>query len=274
MYIIGAVFEKEQCKVALFDKEYKLLLEKCGMSADISKLCLDIISQSGINPSDVDYIGIAFDGFSSTPDFAIADVEKSIGIKCYGASFMSTRALGEAYTTNDVPSLLMLKIDDTVECGMVEDKKIYLDARQLGVRVAHMVINLGGYECTCGRKGCFESYVSNSGLKRIAAESGVADAESLTHKKLFDMDTPVAELAKKLYVKYLASGITDIINLFQPQELVLDGPFTEVGDELMKPMMDIILREQYSHSMPNKCNVRFAKDKEYTALIGAALLGR
>ena len=86
-------------------------------------------------------------------------------------------------------------------------------------------------------------------------------------------DKRKAETAKKLYVDYLASGITNIINLFQPNELVLDGPFTKVGDALMNPMMDIILREQYSRNMPNKCNVRFTNNED-TALIGAALLAR
>lgn len=274
MYIISAVLEKEQSKVALYDKEYKLLLKKDGVFTDLSKLCLDTISEGGIKPADVDYIGVAIDSSLSTPDAVAADIEKNIGIKCCGASLINTRALGEAYMTNDTPSLFMLKVDDTIECGIVIDKTIYSGTHPFDGRVAHMVIKFGGYECTCGRQGCFEAYASNSGLKRIAAESGVADTESLTHAKLFDMNTPSAERAKKLYVKYLASGITNIINLFQPHELVLEGPFTEAGDELMTPMMDIVLREQYSHTMPNKCNIRFSNNEADTALIGAALLGR
>ena len=274
MHIISTVLEKEQCKVALYDQEYKLLLKKEGMRADPSELCLDVIAEGRIKPADVDYIGIAIDSAFGNPDSVAADMEKNIGIRCYGAPLMSAKALGEAYTTNDISSLLALKIDDTIECGIVIDKKIYAGTDQLGGKVAHMVIDFGGYACSCGGKGCFEAYASNSGLKRIAAESGVADAESLTHEKLFDMHTPDAERAKKLYVEYLASGITNIINLFQPHELVLEGPFTKVGDELMTPLMDIILRDQFSCNLPNKCNVRFSKSEEDTALIGAALLGR
>ena len=266
MYIISVIVEKNQSCAALYNEKYKLLEKKEG--ADASKTCLDLIAEGGINAADVDYIGVVADSS------AAADIEKSTGIKCYTASVMGARALGEAYEANDVPFAVLLKIDDTVECGLVMDKKIYSGVNGQGVNVANMVIDFGGYECcSCGRRGCFKAYASNAGLKRIASDCGVADAE-ITHKALFAMNTPEAENAKKLYVEYLASGITNIINLFQPNEFILEGPFTEVGDALMAPLMEIILREQYTHSMPNKCNIRFAKNAEDTALLGGALLGR
>lgn len=267
MYIISAVVENGQTKVAVCDKEYKILLKKEGTDKDLEKLCLEAINESGIKASDVDYIGVA-------ADTSVADLEKNTGIKCIFSSVIGARALGEAYLAGDVPFAVMLKIDDSVECGIVIDRKIYLGARGQEVNVANMIIDFGGYECpTCGKRGCFGAYATGEGLKRIAAEAGVADAENLTHEKLFAMDTVEADKAKKLYVKYLASGITNIINLFQPNELVLEGAFTRAGKAITEPLMDIILREQYTHSMPDKCNVRF-EGKEDTALVGVALLGR
>lgn len=264
MYIIGAIIEKERSSVALFDKEYKLLLKKAGSVSGFKKLCCDLMEEYGISADKVEYIGVGTD----------VSADANLGIKCYKDSLINVRAVGEAYTLNDANSLFMLKIDDKIENSVVIDKKIYSGAYQSGGDLAHMVIDFGGYECSCGRNGCFEAYASNFGLKRIACEAGVEGAESITHKKLFEMNTENAEVAKKRYIEYLASGITNIINLFQTNELVLEGPFTEVGDALMKPMMEIILREQYSHSMENKCNIRFANNDENVALIGAALLGR
>ena len=274
MYIISAVLEKEHTRAAIYDKEYKLLAELKGDVSAPAKLCEDIIAKSGVKPCEVGYVSVAADSSFGTPDAIAAELEKSIGIKCYGVSLMNARALGEAWLTNDRPSLFLLKIDDAIECGIVIDKKVYSGINQLGGKIAHTVIDFGGYECSCGRRGCFEAYAGNSGLRRIAAESGVEGASSLTHSKLFAMATPEAERAKRLYVEYLASGITDVINLFQPHELVLEGPFTKVGDELMNPLMEIILREQYSSSIPNKCNIRYPNTEADTALIGASLLGR
>lgn len=274
MYILSVVLEKQHSRVALYDKEYKFLFKKNGMPASLSMLCLDTISEGGIKPTDIDYVGIAVDSSLGTPGSVAADLEKSIGVPCRGASHIGARALGEAYTANDVPTLLLLNIDDIVECGIVIKKELYTGSYQLGGRVGHMAIDVGGYECACGRRGCFEAYASNAGLRRIAAESGVADAVTLTHATLFERNTPEAERAKGRYVKYLASGITNIVNLFQPNELVLEGPFTEIGDQLMKPMMDIVLREQYCRNATKKWSLRFSNKEADTALIGAALLGR
>lgn len=273
MYILGAVLEKNQAKVALYDKNYNLLLKKEGTCTDLSKICMDTISEVGVKPADVVYIGIAADGNFNIND-VLTDLENNTGIKCISAPVICARTLGEAYISNDIPSLFMLKIDDTVESAVVIDKKIYSGIGKPGDNIAHMVINNGGFECTCGRKGCFEAYASNTGLRRIAALSGVDNADSITHKELFEMNTPAAEQAKKLYVEYLASGITDIINLYQTHELVLDGPFTKVGDTLTAPMIDIINRKQYTKDSPNKCKIRYSDNDDDTVLIGAALLGR
>lgn len=274
MYIIGAVVDTKQSKVALYNKEYKLLTKKIGACEELSKLCLDVLAESGASVSDVEYVGVSVDSARTNPDSVAAELEQKIGAKCIASSLIGAKALGEAYATNDVPSLFLLKIDDTVETGVVIDKKLYSGVHTRGGSVAHMVINFGGFECACGGSGCFEAYVGNAGLKRIAAEAGVEGAESITHKELFDMDTPAAARAKDLYVKYLANGITNLINLFQLNEFVLEGAFTEAGEKIMKPIMDIVLVEQFSHNMSNKCNVRFANQEIDTALLGAALLGR
>lgn len=273
MYIIGAVLEKEQTKIALFDQEYRLLTKKVGALSNATNLCTDILSEYGIAASDVSHIGVAVESSTPSPLAVAANIEKALGIPCQGTSLIGARALGEAYLAR-VPSLIVLAIEDTVECGIVINEQIFAGMHPPDGNVAHMAINHGGYPCACGRQGCFEAYVSNSGLKRIAAEAGMTDTDSLTPSLLFGMNTPEAECAKELYVKYLASGITNIINLFQTNELVLEGPFTEAGDALMGPMMDIVLREQYSRDLPNKCNIRFSNKETDTSLIGAARLGR
>ena len=274
MYIISVSVKKEQSEIALFDKEYRLLCKKDGGASNTSRLCADLLSEQKIKPTDVAYIGVALEAEMGSPDAIAAEIERSVGIPCHGASWIDAKALGEAYIANDAPSLLILSIDDTVDSSIVIDKKIYLGTHGLGAKIAHMVIRVDGHACTCGRQGCLEAYVSHSGMRRIAADAGIPNAQALTPLALFEMSTPEAERAKKEYVSHLACGLTNIINLFQTHELVLEGPLSEVGDKLMSPLMDIVLREQYSRDMPNKCKVRFSSSTADTALIGAALLGR
>ncbi len=269
MYKIGAVLENDKARVALYDSEYKPCLKREGTAAELCALCLSVIVDGGVTPAEVAYVGLACDGQQD-----IAALEASVGIKCLSAPLMGARALGEAYMENDLPFLVMLKIDDRVESGIVVDKKLYPAPNGAGADIGAMVVNVGGYECSCGRRGCFEAYVSRAGLVRIASEAGVQGAKVLTHRELYGMNTPEAERAKKLYAEYMAGGLTNLINLFQPNELVLEGAFVEAGEALMGPVMDIVLREQYTRGMPQQCNVRFARDAAETELLGAALLGR
>ncbi|MBQ8907854.1 MAG: ROK family protein [Clostridia bacterium] len=272
MYIVSAAMEKGEARAALYDGAYTLLVKKEGK--DLAKLSKELLAEGGVDASAVAYVGAATDNAEGSPECFAAELEKKIGIKCYGTSLMSAKALGEAYLANDVGGLVLLEIDDFVKSGIVIDKKVYAGVAQLGGKLGHLTVQHGGYPCACGRTGCFEAYAANSGVKRIAKDAGVKEADSLTVTELFTLNTPEAEKAKKVYTDYLACAITNVINLFQPNELVLDGPFTQVGDALMKPMMEFVLREQYTRSSPDKCAVRFPNKEEDTALLGAALLGR
>lgn len=281
MYVISIVFETDNIKAVVYGKDYdRVAVKEGGYSsednavANAATLCKSLLCECAIKAEDVEYIGAAVpQGMGALCDVAQA-LEREVGIKTMAEDMINAKALGEAYAAGDKSSLVMIKIEDTIESGVVIDKKIYAGVAHLGGKLAHMVINFGGYDCACGRKGCFEAYASNGALKRIASEAGVADAEEITAAKLFAKCDSAAEAAKEEYVSYLANAITNVINLFQPQELVLEGSFTEAGDALMKPLMDIVLREQYSRDLPDKCNVRFANTDVDTTSIGAALIGR
>ena len=168
----------------------------------------------------------------------------------------------------------MLKIDDEVESAIVIDKKLYFGANGEGAKLSHMIINANGYDLGCGPRGCFEAYVSRKGISRILSDAGIECAEEVLATELFAMSGEAAENAKNAYTNYLASALVNIINLFQPQEMVLEGDFTSVGYNLFKPLMEIVLDEQYTSRSPKKCNVRFSRTQNDTVSLGAALLGR
>lgn len=270
MYIIGTLLEDNKIKAALCGEKYKLLSKK-EADFDLSSAAQffsELLSETGTCPADVKYIGAAVGEDMGTPEEIAKILSEKSGIKTVCGSIIGARALGEACLEGDVPSLVMLDINDTVESATVIDKKLYACGN-----FNHMAVDFGGFECACGRRGCFEACVSNSGIRRIATEGGVANAESITLDGLIADGSNEAKLAVERYIRYLASGITDIINLFQPCELVLDGVILKYESEIFKPMMDIVLREQYTASSPDKCRIRFARCGEDSTVIGAALLG-
>lgn len=279
MYIIGVVLGNDTVRAAVYNEKYRQLAAKeivCKGEAvvEAADLCKTLLAESGIAAAEVAYIGTAVADAWGCPCDAAAAIERLTGIKTVAENVINAEALGEAYFAGDVGSLIVLSVGDTVECGIVVDKRVYTSAACRGGKVAHMVINLDGYECTCGRRGCFEAYASNAGLRRAAAEAGVPNAESITVTALFARTDEAAVAAQRFYAEHLGNGITDVINLFQTHEMVLKGEFTTVGDAIMQPVMEIIMRDQFTKMALNKCRVRFANTEKDTVLMGAALIGR
>lgn len=273
MYTISVVINECEANIALYGEDRKPTAQKNGVCKErLANACLDIMAEHGVKAENVKLVGIAASAPVSARNELAKNLEKELNIKAVAEDITNARALGEAYISG-VPSLAIVKVDDKVESGVVIDKKVYSGIDGNGGKVAHMVINYGGFECTCGRKGCFEAYASNSGLKCIASEAGIKDIDNLTVPALFAMTDDSAKKAKHTYTEYLGSALTDVINLFQPDELVLDGPFTKAGSELFEPLTEMILKEQYSRNLDKKCKIRFANDETATALLGAALLG-
>ena len=137
---------------------------------------------------------------------------------------------------------------------------------------------MNGRECPCGMKGCFEQYASAAALVSSAESAAVQNTESVLHKiysdngnkldgKLFFKAVAdgcgVAEAVLDEYIKYLAVGLSGIVNIFDPDMIVLSGGITNVGDMLLTPLKS---------AMNSDTEVTVSKLKGDAGTIGAALL--
>ena len=75
------------------------------------------------------------------------------------------------------------------------------------------------------------------------------------------------------YIKYLASGITSVINIFQPDILCIGGGVCNEGDPLMVPLKDLVAKEVYTRMIEKNTKITVAKLGNDAGIIGAAFLG-
>ena len=140
--------------------------------------------------------------------------------------------------------------------------------------VGHMSVVLGGKPCTCGRKGCLEAYVSASALIRDA----MTVDPSLQNGKLFFAALAAGhEGCKELYEKYLdilAAGLTNIINMLQPDVLAIGGGISAVGDVLIKPLNERISSEVYTQHSDRQTKLSIAQLNNGAGIIGAAIVSQ
>lgn len=176
--------------------------------------------------------------------------------------------------------------------GIIIDGKIYSGYNDAGAEIGHMVIEVGGRPCTCGRRGCWEAYSSATGLIEMTKEA-IQENQSNPHCALIQMTNgnlkkvngltafdamrqgdSVGTAVVERYISYLGCGLVNIVNIFQPEIICLGGGISREGETLLKPLRAYIERERYSRHTTRQTALCQAKLGNDAGIIGAALLGK
>ncbi len=216
--------------------------------------------------------------------------EAFCGKSVYFNNDANAAAWGEylAGAAAEAKSFVAVTLGTGVGGGIILDGKIYEGVNFAAGELGHMVIMADGLPCNCGRTGCFEAYASATALiqQTKAAMKGdvfsllweqcAEDINKVEGKTLFDAVRRGDETAIKVlkqYIKYLAAGIINIINVFQPEIICIGGGISKAGDLLMGPIREIVARESYSRNSDKQTRIVTAKLYNDAGIIGAALLG-
>ena len=272
--------------------------------ADIAKLCVDVCKEVGCELEDIVSIGIATPGianhdtgvveyannlpFSQFPIAALLKAQLGGKVNVKIENDANAAAWGEACagaakgTTNSV----MITLGTGVGGGIIIDNKVYSGFNYAGGELGHIVISVDGAQCSCGRKGCWEAYSSATALIRMTKEkieecratgrkTVMLDAPKISGRTACDAMRAGDEAAKEVYdeyIKYLASGIATIINIFQPEVISLGGGISGEGQSLIDSLLPIIRKEQYGGGVVKMTDIRIAKLGNDAGIIGAAML--
>ena len=174
--------------------------------------------------------------------------------------------------------------------GIVHNGKISHGSNGMAGEVGHMVIDWNGEECPCGRKGCWERYASAKALKRmtqkameehpdsILAQVVEKNAGHVSGQSAFiaaRRGCPVGQKVCDQYVAYLAAGITNLINIYQPDALAIGGGVSNEEDaQLLLPLRRLVEQESLPCAPDKRSRIVSAELGTQAGLIGAALLGK
>lgn len=271
---------------------------------DMTELAKTVVSQASLTMDDIDWIGVGAPGsviqatgvidYSNNLDFhdipIKAMLEQALNKTVYIENDANAAAYGEyiAGSAKGANISIMVTLGTGVGGGIVINNKIYVGANDAGGELGHSVIILDGRECTCGRKGCLESYASATGLIATTKEFMLKDKNSIMWKlcsgdlnkisgrtafEAMRSDDKTGTDVVNLYIKQLACGITSIINSFQPDILCIGGGISHEKDYLLKPLKDIISKEVYSRNSAKNTEIVVATLGNDAGIIGAAMLG-
>ena len=174
--------------------------------------------------------------------------------------------------------------------GIIHNGKIYHGANGMAGEVGHMSIEMGGEPCPCGRRGCWERYASATALKRLTSRVLAEHPDSILRTVVDEnaghvsgqsafiaarRGDPVGQSVCDTYITYLADGIANLINLFQPDTLAIGGGVSNEEDRsLLLPLRREVERLTIPCSEDKRTKIVKVELGNQAGIIGAALLGK
>jgi glucokinase len=164
-------------------------------------------------------------------------------------------------------TMVMLTLGTGCGGGVVLDGKLYRG----WVEVGHMVLEFDGVLCPCGGRGHLEAYVSGNAATALANE---AFGSGVDAHRLVRLANEGNERAREILTgigRRLGGGISSLVNLFDPQVVVVGGGFSAAGEFLLEPAREVVRRDVL---LPVRDNVRIVRAGLGTSagMIGAGLV--
>ncbi len=270
------------------------------VALNIANLCKTLLERVNMTSSDIIGIGMGVPGMIDSAKgevvysnnlgwehfFILDEVEKQTGLPVKIANDANVAALGETKfgCGKAYRNTVMLTLGTGVGSGIVIDGKLFEGNRSAGAELGHMVIVAGGEECTCGRKGCLETYASATALIRDTKRAMLADKNSelweigsvdnVTGKTAFDYKD-CDKTAKGIvdnYIQKLGVGITNIANAFRPEAIMLGGGVCTQGDTLIKPLQEYLDKEIFAGDKGPQVKILKATLENDAGILGAVAL--
>ncbi|MFR7471905.1 MAG: ROK family protein [Ruminococcus sp.] len=308
-YYIGIDLGGTNIVAGVVDENYQILTKASvktnlprpeqEIAADMAAVARQAAEEAGLSLDQIEWVGVGTPGiansatgiieysnnlgFCNTP--MVQYLEEALGRPAFIENDANAAAYGEyvAGAAKGAKHAVCITLGTGVGGGIIIDGKIYCGSNFGGAEIGHTVIDVNGPMCSCGRKGCFEVFSSATGLIRMTKEalaahpeSAMKDEERITGRTAFNYMRAGDETAKQVvddYIRYLAAGITNTINIFQPDVLCIGGGVCNEGDPLLLPMKEIVKKEVYTRNSPKNTETVIAKLGNDAGIIGAAFLG-
>ena len=181
-------------------------------------------------------------GANNFPELAGVSLARELAavnlpIKVENDAYMMGIAESRFGAAKDSADVVFLTVGTGIGAALKLNGRFYRGANHRASEIGHMVLSYGGARCSCGNRGCFEALASTSALinrymrlSRAAVSAPGKPPAGPELVSLYHEGDPAAVEALQLHFDYLAAGIASLINIFDPQQVVVGGGITGCGD--------------------------------------------
>ena len=268
----------------------------------LADLCRAVAKDCKIDFADVSYVGIGtpgsvnfttgFVGYNTNfgyYDWNLGpDLEALLGCKVYVENDANAAAFGEyiAGGAKGFKDAVVITLGTGIGSGIILGGKILRGFNFAAGEMGHTVIVKGGRKCNCGRYGCWERYASSRALSEDAREAMTRHPESMMWKLAGDIDHVNAKIpfdameagdatAKAVvdnWIEYVACGISNVVNTFEPEAICIGGGVSNQGETLLAPIRKYVEEETKNITTGKMPAIRACVLTNDAGVIGAAAL--
>ncbi|MCR5769528.1 MAG: ROK family protein [Lachnospiraceae bacterium] len=268
------------------------------IAADIARMIFRLAARLNVSMSAFDVIGIGIPGsvekdivrdannigFYDVPFASMVSSRTGLPVTLINDTNAAARGEYVAGSGKGAASFFMLTLGTGVGGAYIYKGDIVEGCNLAAGEIGHMVIRVDGRQCSCGRRGCFEAYCSASALSLRAREAAITNEFCLLNKftdndlykidgKMFFKalaagDKTCADIFDS-YMRDLTAGVVNVINLLQPDVLVIGGGLSGVGNVLLDDLKRRVAGEVYSLHSDTQTEIRIASLGNDAGIIGA-----
>lgn len=292
------IIDRVSCKTNLPRPEQEVEQEIAGLCRKLAQLhgleiardiaWVGIGTPGSVNPAQG---MVEFNANFGYRDWALQKkMEELLHCRVYIENDANAAAYGEylAGGAKGARCAVVITLGTGIGSGVIINGKIFAGFNSAGAEIGHTVIEIDGRPCMCGRRGCWEKYASARSLTEDTRKAMQAhplnmmwdlvggELNRVNAKTAFDAMRAGDELGKQLvekYVYYVACGLINVINIFQPEIICIGGGISREGDALLKPIQLLVDAEDYARNSDHRTKIVTAQLRNDAGIIGAASLG-
>lgn len=282
------------------DAAYQPLVENIAHAAELA------VREAGATMKDVASIGIGIPGLLNprtgvvvlAPNLSggwrdvpfLETIQKLLPVPVHVGNDANCAVVGETLTgaARGNENVVMLTLGTGVGGGIISDGKLFVGGKGLGAELGHMVLQMEGAPCGCGRNGCLEAYCSVTALIKQTRRAMELDLESAMHayareagqvdgRTAFEcskMGDKAAMFVVENYCRYLANGIGSLVTIFRPDVVLIGGGLSNQREYLMDKLNALLPRYVFAADIIGVPPILRATLGNDAGTIGAAFLDR
>jgi glucokinase len=213
-------------------------------------------------------------------------LKEKFNLPVFANNDVNLMALGELFfgSAKGKQHVICLTLGTGIGGGIIINGKLYEGKNNYAGEIGHTCIIPNGRTCKCESNGCLEAYASATGIITSAKEYIFKNPESdfskiinqnpnnLDVKFIFELAEKGNPIAKQIFTEtclYLGIGIANLINIFNPEMIIIGGGISQAGEMLFTPVKEIASQYGFNLSFQNT-EIVPAKFVEKSGVIGAA----